>query len=532
MAYQDITTVNSKPTYQQTQVGVLGLGQKTVNYGTRYDPDTGDYEVRAYEVKLDFQPDGTQKRVIKWQNDVLYSNGTWYRIATQDSFLFDQNTKNESIVATGIADQVKTQVKAAHTAAGGNAAGKAVHPSVNVTGQHSATNNKTYNPSTQPTVVLTGPAAAIANAGIGVSFASRNERELFGEEAEKKGLLVYPATVLQKKQDHLRITQFNYEAPYADALFPRTGANGVRKPADVGDILVNGLQRGNIRTKKNRIGAVILPIPVGVSDSNQASWGAEGLNNISAAVMAQMMGNVAGAGAGLALSSVFQGFGGGNLMPAAVMIELLRKANAAGGLNDPGVQQQFRASIASAAAQKAGFDISPENILSRGYGMIPNQNMELLFNNVMLREFTFGFEFAPRSRREAKNVRRIIRFFKQGMAARIANPETAPDAALTTAPAGSTSLFLGSPNVFHLEYIHGPSNEHIKGLNKFKTCALTNMVMNYAKGGMYQSFDDGQPAHMTMTLSFGELEPVYESDYQGNIRTGNELMVREDEIGY
>ena len=118
------------------------------------------------------------------------------------------------------------------------------------------------------------------------------------------------------------------------------------------------------------------------------------------------------------------------------------------------------------------------------------------------------------------------------MAARIANPQTDPDAALTTAPAGSTSLFLGSPNAFHIEYIHGPSNEQIKGLTKFKTCALSNMTMNYAKGGMYQSFDDGQPAHMTMTLKFNELEPVYESDYQGNVRTGNELIVREDDIGY
>ena len=224
--------------------------------------------------------------------------------------------------------------------------------------------------------------------------------------------------------------------------------------------------------------------------------------------------------------------GVGNLMPVAVMIDLLAKANKAGGLKDPGVQQQFRASIASAAAQKAGFDISPENILSRGYGMIPNQNMELLFNNVMLREFTFGFDLAPRSRKEAKNVRRIIRFFKQGMAARIANPKTGPDAAFKTAPAGSTSLFLGSPNVFHIEYIHGPTNEQIRGLTKFKTCALTNMTMNYAKGGMYQSFDDGQPAHMNMTLKFNELEPVYESDYQGNVRTGNELIVREDDIGY
>ena len=55
MAYQDITTVNSKPTYQQTQVGVLGLGQKTVNYGTRYDPETGNYEVRHMKLNWTFK---------------------------------------------------------------------------------------------------------------------------------------------------------------------------------------------------------------------------------------------------------------------------------------------------------------------------------------------------------------------------------------------------------------------------------------------------------------------------------------------
>ena len=57
--------------------------------------------------------------------------------------------------------------------------------------------------------------------------------------------------------------------------------------------------------------------------------------------------------------------------------------------------------------------------------------------------------------------------------------------------------------------------------------------MRYADGGMYQSFDDGQPAHMIMALSFNELEPVYENDYQANItstRIGDQ--VGEDEIGF
>lgn len=526
MAYQDITTVNSKPTYQQIQVGVLGVGQKTVNYGTRYDPENGDYEVRAYKV---VQNSVTGQKTIEWENDVLYQNGTWYRIATQDSFLFDQNTKGESIVATLIADQTKQAVEKAHKGAGGYAGGNVLHPTVKTQGQHSATDDKTYNPSTQPTIVLTGPAAAIANAGLGISFTSRNERELFGEEATKRGLLVYPLAILRKKQDYLKIIQYNYEAPYADALFPKSGTNGIR---GAGEILTNGLQRENMRTKKNKVGTVILPIPEGIVDSNSATWGPDPMNNMSAAVMSQMMSNVALAGGGLALASIMDGLGGVNAMPAAVMISLLAKANAAGGLDNPAVQAQFRASIASAAAQKSGFDIPAESILSRGYGVIPNQNMELLFQNVALREFNFGFKLAPRSRKEASNVRRIIRFFKQGMSARISNPKVDPDAKLISAPVGSTSLFLGTPNVFHLEYIHGPTGEHIRGLNRFKTCALTNTAMTYADGGIYQSFDDGQPAHMNMALSFTELEPVYHSDYQGNLRTANEMTVNAEDIGF
>ena len=36
--------------------------------------------------------------------------------------------------------------------------------------------------------------------------------------------------------------------------------------------------------------------------------------------------------------------------------------------------------------------------------------------DLQLRNFTFAFTLAPRSREEAKTIIRIIRFFKQGMA--------------------------------------------------------------------------------------------------------------------
>ena len=79
----------------------------------------------------------TEPAYVVWQSDILYENGTWYKIATQDVMLFDQNTKKETVGATQLTDKIKTQVSNAHKGAGGNAGGYTVHPSVNTRGQPS-----------------------------------------------------------------------------------------------------------------------------------------------------------------------------------------------------------------------------------------------------------------------------------------------------------------------------------------------------------------------------------------------------------
>ena len=43
-------------------------------------------------------------------------------------------------------------------------------------------------------------------------------------------------------------------------------------------------------------------------------------------------------------------------------------------------------------------------------------DLELLFDKPVLRGFQFSFDLVPRSKKEALEVVRIIRFFKQGMA--------------------------------------------------------------------------------------------------------------------
>jgi hypothetical protein len=132
---------------------------------------------------------------------------------------------------------------------------------------------------------------------------------------------------------------------------------------------------------------------------------------------------------------------------------------------------------------------------------------------------------SPRSAKEATNVKRIIRMFKQGSAARKLNSQSG---------AGARSLFLGTPNVFKLSY-KTAGNEDISGLNKFKICALVNMNVVYAPDGQWAAYAEGQPVSVQMSLNFQEIEPVYESDYQDKIFSGLEndnQKVYPDDVGY
>ena len=63
-------------------------------------------------------------------------------------------------------------------------------------------------------------------------------------------------------------------------------------------------------------------------------------------------------------------------------------------------------------------NVSAETILARG-GIVPNPNMELLFRSPLLRNFGLAYRMTARSKAEGEEIRKIIRFFKQGMSPRI-----------------------------------------------------------------------------------------------------------------
>ena len=163
--------------------------------------------------------------------------------------------------------------------------------------------------------------------------------------------------------------------------------------------------------------------------------------------------------------------------------------------------------MSSNILKAAGVNVSAESILARGAGIVPNPNMELLFRSPLLRNFGLAYRMTARSEDEAKMIRRIIRFFKQGM-----SPRT---------DINGSNYFLKTPNVFGVSF--QTSNEENKSMPKFKTCSLKRFRTDYAPDKMWAAYDKGQPVSVTIVLEFAELTPIYSSDYKG---------LADDVIGY
>ena len=211
------------------------------------------------------------------------------------------------------------------------------------------------------------------------------------------------------------------------------------------------------------LATMTLPIPAGIGDQNGVDWGQHQVNQLEAAI-AGFTGDVTAGG------------GQGSMKD----LEGAAKSTATG--------EAVRAGTISAALSGTAFT-------QREYGAVLNKNMELLFNGPRLRGFSFTFRMSPRDPEEAKAVRGIIRQFKQGM-----SPKK-----------GQTFTFIKAPHTFFIGYYHKGSTS--PWLNMFKECALESMTMNYTPDGQYSTFYDGPMTSYEMQLSFKELEPVFDSDY-------------------
>tara|TARA_R100001126_G_scaffold35259_1_gene19697 strand:- start:414 stop:1133 length:720 start_codon:yes stop_codon:yes gene_type:complete len=234
-----------------------------------------------------------------------------------------------------------------------------------------------------------------------------------------------------------------------------------------------------------------LPIPDGVSDANRVNFGNGNLSPAQA-----IFADVA--------SAAFLGTGD------KVTKKLSNLVNSEKFETD-----QIKKSIGALVAGNV-LGVNSDEFIARTEGQIFNNNLELLFQGPTLRSFNFQYKFSPRDESEIKQVGKIIRAFKQSSAVQ----------------KSKTGLFLVTPNTYKLEFKKGgrtlgSSNRH-RFLPRMKECALLGVNVNYMPEGSYMTYDtqdralEGSMVTYVVTLSFQELDPVFNSDYEtGDLGSGD-----------
>ena len=350
-------------------------------------------------------------------------------------------------------------------------------------------------------------------------------RKIFGGR-----VMQYPIDLNTDLQDYFEIQIFKYRP--AKSLPTITESNQVGF-AD-GGYASGSTQRGNRQNfRLQDLQATIqLPMPPSIKDMNMVDWSSGAMSGLAASVMGPAIKALLGQSENrdAFVREVSDGnFKGmrqfaANLMAFTSGTQDAIKGSFTNFFKD--IQQmdfrryQFVNAI-SQAVSGLGINIEVDQAITRVSGAVRNPNLELLFKGPALRNFSFTIRVTPRDLEESKRVRMIIRALKQHSAAKV-NPQLFEG---KTSRDGSNYL-LGSPDVFKLRYIKARTQKDIKGLNKFKTCALNSISVDYTgEVGRFAAYEeDSQPVTTIIQLSFTELAPIYDKDYE-------EFKYTDDDVG-
>ena len=323
------------------------------------------------------------------------------------------------------------------------------------------TGKMTTPPDADPETVTREKNNSLSQLDIPVASGTRNKPGSFGS-------LRYPKTY-NDDQDFMKFTLLEYKAKKVGSGTGGTGF-GFGSRTRVGP-------RGEAGDR-TILGSVALPIPGGIRDENGANWGGKTMNEleIQTSELARALTGASGEDAGNVAEKI---------------VDRL-------GVNDGEAKTALQEAFAANA-------VGAQGLLARTRGAILNPNLELLFESPTLRPFSFTFDFAPRSKEEADEVIRIIRFFKQG-----------------SAPIRSESnLFLLAPHTFQVHYILGgdATAEH-PFIGKMKECAVTKVQVDYTPQQNYSTLKGGYMTSYKLTLQMTELEPVFNDDYRDDEDSG------------
>ena len=234
--------------------------------------------------------------------------------------------------------------------------------------------------------------------------------------------LRYPYTKIDEHDDYLRLEIVEFTPP------------GLQRADDS-----LRLRTSDEIAKKDINHTIMLPVPQGVEDGRSTNWDMSEMGPLAALT-------ASAAGAGLRADGSLATMTGASFQEMKKQLDTALETDkgTVGKLITGGI-----AGLVANAVSGGGGDA-----IARETGLRINQNQQLLFSGVTGRDFNFGWDIIPRSKKEAAQVKVIIRVLKQAMSAQRGGTNTVK------------GLFLKSPDIFYLTYMKG-KNQH-PFLNAFK----------------------------------------------------------------
>ncbi len=328
-------------------------------------------------------------------------------------------------------------------------------------------------------------------------------------------VLQYPIDLDTDIQDYFEIQVFKYRPagslPRIDSSNQGSNPAGAFQPS--GSYYSGSNRRGNRQNFRlqDLQSTIQLPMPPSIKDNNSVDFAGGSMSGFAAQIF------------GPAVTK----FLSGEAMPQTEDKNLLQSIRSQatgiltgtvdlaketlgagfGALRNKEFRRVTQLNAIAQAVAALGVNIDVNQAITRTSGAVRNPNLELLFKGPALRNFSFTIRLTPRDPDEAKRIRMIIRVLKQHSAVK-RNANIFGDAE-------TSNFLLGTPDVFKLRYIKARTQRDIKGLNKFKTCALTSVSVDYTgEVGRFAAYEeDSQPVTTIISLAFTELTPLYDEDY-------------------
>lgn len=289
--------------------------------------------------------------------------------------------------------------------------------------------------------------------------------------SEDGNVLKYPhSRQIDSDSDYVVFEFFKYNPPFGKAK----GGDG-EIPADAfSGNPTESYKKYNqsiVQKKASKLPKIILYMPEDVQSMYSQKWGGAEFGSLAAGLLQT---------AGTEVS-------GGALIEA---IPGLMKAGAYQAITD-------------LTNKITGSNISINQAMGGVSGTILNPNTEMMYDGPNLRTFDLTFKLVAYDQEESLRIRRICNTFKK------ASLPSFGGASVFNQIDGAGNL-ITIPNICQVSFMHGPQLHPY--LSQYKTCAISDVSINYTADGSYATYKDGAPVAVQLKVSFKEMKAIFSEE--------------------